>query len=543
MAVNLPIITEFNGQGINRAIAEFKRLETNSEKAAFVMKKAFLPATAALGGLAAAAGPAIKAASDLNETMSKSEVIFGNVAKEVQAFARTAARSLGQSETQALDAASTFAVFGKSAGLAGKELSKFAIDFTGLASDLASFNNTSPEDAIMAIGAALRGESEPIRRYGVLLSDAVLKQEALALGIYDGSGALTAQQKVLAAQAAIYKQTTDAQGDFLRTSEGLANQTRILSAEFDNAKAKIGQSLLPVLLEIMPHLVNMASWVGENTDLVVKLASGVGGLAAAITLANVGLKIYNVTAILTAGLNRLLASSFAGARLSVVGFTGVLSLSLLTLTELQSAMKDPWAWGEFKRLASNTAALINNIFMAVANQIRNAVTVVANGMIQIANVGIDALNALVPGNPIPKFNEYRYAAWNEGFRDFSWTPTSSNASGLTPNFMGENRGAMPSGVGLAPALPNIIPPTGTGSAAGAAARGAAAVSGGPVIYGPSPASSFTAESFMAAHESMFGPVTVNVNGGLATGAEIGESVVNALRQYNQVQGPIPVAVA
>jgi hypothetical protein len=83
-----------------------------------------------------------------------------------------------------------------------------------------------------------------LRRYGVLLNDAVLKQEAMTLGIYDGKGALTAQQKVLAAQAAIYKQTNDAQGDFMRTSDGLANSQRTLKATLDDVKVSIGQAFL-----------------------------------------------------------------------------------------------------------------------------------------------------------------------------------------------------------------------------------------------------------------------------------------------------------
>ena len=90
---------------------------------------------------------------------------------------------------------------------------------------MASFKNTSPEEAITAIGAALRGESEPIRRYGVLLDEATLKHRALALGIISTTDqALTPQQKVLAATAEIYRQTGDIQGDFTRTSEGLANR-------------------------------------------------------------------------------------------------------------------------------------------------------------------------------------------------------------------------------------------------------------------------------------------------------------------------------
>lgn len=213
--------------------------------------KVALGAGAALAGVAAAAVPLINAATDLAETQSKVGVLFGSAAGEIEAFAATAAKNFGQSKQQAMDAAATFATFGKSAGLSGKDLAKFSTDFTGLASDLASFNNTSPQEAIDAIGAALRGEAEPLRRYGVLLDDASMRQEALRLGlIKNTTQALTPQQKVLAAQALIYAQTKDAQGDFARTSDGLANKQRILSAQFANVQASIGQKLLPVALKL-----------------------------------------------------------------------------------------------------------------------------------------------------------------------------------------------------------------------------------------------------------------------------------------------------
>jgi hypothetical protein len=198
---------------------------------------------------------AVKAASDLSETVAKAGQIFGTSAKQVEDFAASAAATLGQSKQQALDAASTFAVFGKSAGLAGDDLVKFSTDFTVLASDLASFNNTTPDEAITAIGSALRGEAEPLRRFGVLLDDASLRAAALELGIVSTTkNALTPQQKVLAAQALIYKQTGDAQGDFLRTSDGLANSQRILTAQIENVKTSIGEALLPVATELFQFI-------------------------------------------------------------------------------------------------------------------------------------------------------------------------------------------------------------------------------------------------------------------------------------------------
>jgi len=231
---------------------------------------AFAVAAVAAGAMAVKIGKeAITAASDLAETVSKVGVLFGDSAKQVEAFAETAAVKLGQSKQQALNAAATFATFGKAAGLAGDDLAKFSTDFVGLASDLASFNNTSPEQAINAIGAALRGESEPLRAYGVLLDDASLRQAALELGIVSTTkNALTPQQKVLAAQKLIYEQTGAAQGDFARTSDGLANSQRILSARIENVKTVIGEALLPIALKV-------SEFVSKTLlPIIEKLASG-----------------------------------------------------------------------------------------------------------------------------------------------------------------------------------------------------------------------------------------------------------------------------
>jgi hypothetical protein len=239
-------------KGLNTAD---KQSRTFSDKLGSVLKKgavAFAALGAAAGAFAIKLGKdAINAASDFNEELQKSQVILGDGAEAVAKFASTAATKLGQSRTEALRGAANFAIFGKSAGLSGKELADFSTDFVTLASDLASFNNTSPEDAINAIGAALRGEAEPIRRYGVLLNEATLRQRAFTLGIVETTNeALTPQQKVLAAQAEIYAQTSDAQGDFARTSDGLANQQRILTASVEDLKISLGESLLPAALSV-----------------------------------------------------------------------------------------------------------------------------------------------------------------------------------------------------------------------------------------------------------------------------------------------------
>ena len=215
-------------------------------------------AMAGLGGVLAGAFAAgkikdvlvesINQASDLNEVATKTTQIFGDAAGGVEEFAKKGAKSLGQSNLAVKNAVSGFGVYGKAAGLAGADNVKFSSGLAQLATDMASFSNTSVEQATDALSAGLRGETEPLRAYGVLLDDASLRQEALAQGLITTTKeALTPQQKVLASQALIMKQTSDAQGDFERTSGGLANQQRILAASLEDTKGKLGAAFLPAV--------------------------------------------------------------------------------------------------------------------------------------------------------------------------------------------------------------------------------------------------------------------------------------------------------
>ena len=279
MAIKIPIFADYNDRGVKQAEASFASF---GRSVGNITKKAAAAFTAI--GVAAGAG-AIKAvdmASNLAESQSKVAQIFGESSAAITAFSKTAAVSLGQSEQSVLDAAGTFGIFGKAAGLGGKDLSDFSNQFTTLSSDLASFNNTSPEDAINAIGSALRGEMEPIRRYGVMLDDAAIKAEAMSQGLYDGKGALSQQAKILAVTALIYKKTNDAQGDFAKTAGGLANKTRIMKAQLTNAATTIGTALLPMALaatsffasKFIPQIENLSKTFSEKgLSGVVKMAT------------------------------------------------------------------------------------------------------------------------------------------------------------------------------------------------------------------------------------------------------------------------------
>lgn len=246
------------------------------------------------GGINYAVG-SIDLASDLSETKTAVDSLFGpESASTVNEWAENAVRTLGQTSQSALNAAKDFGVFGTAANLTGPDLVAFSTNATKLATDLASFHNTTPEEAITAIGAALRGEMEPIRRYGIIIDDAATRQEALALGIYNGTGALTAEQRVLAVNSLLYEKAGVAVGDFERTSGGLANQQRILSAAWSEAQTKLGSSLLPAVTTLVTFANDklMPIFDGVITQIGPKLGEALEkSTPAIIDLAEAGVQL------------------------------------------------------------------------------------------------------------------------------------------------------------------------------------------------------------------------------------------------------------
>jgi hypothetical protein len=217
-------------------------------------------------------GGAVGAASDLNEEVSKSQVVFGDSADTVEAFADRADRALGQSKAQAMGAAGGFGNMFRTIGLAEDAAAGMSIQMVQLASDMASFNNEDPSDMLDRLRAGLSGEAEPLRRFGVLLSEAAVKEKAYADGIAEVGAELTEQQKVQARYNLILAQTTLQQGDFARTSTGLANSQRIQAAVWENSLARIGQALLPLAKALTQFATDALPGVADAIQMVLGIA-------------------------------------------------------------------------------------------------------------------------------------------------------------------------------------------------------------------------------------------------------------------------------
>jgi hypothetical protein len=235
------------GKEFERAGGRMKGLTDVSNKLGFSMLDASVAAGAAGAAAVAFYKDTVRAASDLNETTSKTKAVFGAASDEVFAFGKTAATSVGQSQQQAEEAVATFGNLFTALGLGQKPAADMSIKLDQLAGDLASFNNVDPAQVLQDLRSGLVGEVEPLRKYGVALNAASVEQEAMRETGKRSAKQLTEAEKVTARYNLILQATKTAQGDFARTSDGLANSQRILAAEIENVKASIGTALLPVM--------------------------------------------------------------------------------------------------------------------------------------------------------------------------------------------------------------------------------------------------------------------------------------------------------
>lgn len=226
----------------------------------------FGAAAVAAGTVAAGAFgvKAVMAASDLNEQLSKVGVVFGDSAAQVTKFANQMAKDFGLPKTVILDAAGGIGLVGKASGLAQADAAKLGTNMAKLAADASSFYNVPLEEALATIKSGLVGEAEPLRRFGVLLSEAAVQEEAVALGIAKVGEKLTEQQKVQARSSLIMKGMTDASGDLERTQDGLANRIRELKGRAENFAATVGTALLPLVLKALDVFEKLGAVIGDR---------------------------------------------------------------------------------------------------------------------------------------------------------------------------------------------------------------------------------------------------------------------------------------
>jgi phage-related protein len=201
----------------------------------------------------------IETASDLAEVQNVVDTAFGESKQKMEDFADTAVKTYGISKLTAKQTGSNFMAMAAGMGLANDSASDMAVALTGLSADMASFYNVGQDVASTALKSIFTGETETLKQFGIVMTDANLQAYALSKGITKSTADMSQAEKVQLRYNYVMSQTALAQGDFAKTSDSWANQTRILSEQWKEFGATIGTVLMNVLLPAVKAINSVLS--------------------------------------------------------------------------------------------------------------------------------------------------------------------------------------------------------------------------------------------------------------------------------------------
>ena len=232
--------------------------------------------------IVAAGGAAIKFASDFEESLNKVDVAFKGSSSQVKAFAKTALNSFGIAEGSALDMAALFGDMSTSMGISQGEAAKLSTSLVGLAGDLASFKNMNIEEVTTALNGVFTGETESLKRLGVVMTEANLQQFALSQGMKGNIKDFTQAEKVMLRYEYVMSMTSNAHGDFIRTGGGAANQMRVFQEGLKELGVLFGQEMLPLFTDMVKSLNDLIKRFKELSPETKKTILIVAGITAAM---------------------------------------------------------------------------------------------------------------------------------------------------------------------------------------------------------------------------------------------------------------------
>jgi len=438
MAINIPIISEFDGKGINKAIKQFQQLETTSEKAQFAIKKAAVPAAAALAGLAAALGSATKAAMEDQQEQALLALTLQNVTgagkaqtAQIEDQISAMSRASGVADTDYRKALEALVRGTKDVGIAMKDMT--------LVMDISTATGMDSTTVAEALAKAYQGNFKALRTLSPEMAT-MIKEGASLNEVMDVLGGTFG-------------------GSTAKSAETAAGKMKIFKNSISETKESIGAALLPVLQAVLPVLNKFAAWAQDNPKAFLAIAAAIGAVAAAIVVTNIAMAL-NPFSLIAAGVALLVVALVA-------------------------------AYNKFEWFRDGINAIVNTVIGFFA------------GMV---NAALGAVNAII---------------------------SAYNAIPLLPDI---------------PKAPTInVPKLGGNEAARPAAgrMGIPRFADGGIVMGPTLAlvGEKSPEAIIPLNKMNQGGVTINVTGGLATSAEIGESVVNALRAYSRSAGPLALNIA
>jgi hypothetical protein len=335
----------------------------------------------------------VQEAGDLEQSVGAVDAVFKESAAQMHQWAATASTSVGISKNEYNQFASVLGSMLKNAGTPMEQLGDKTNKLITLGADLASMYGGTTADAIEAISAALRGEMDPIERYGISLNDAMLTQEGLRLGIQKTGGSFDTQQKQLIVQSLLFKQSADAQGNFYREQDTYQHKTQVLAAQWKDLSAQIGERFLPAAGMVaewlstqgLPLFDSFATSIANVADFLRNTIQWWGPFAIGIGVAAAAFGAYNIA-----------AAAYNGIMAAMAVANGVAEATFWGLTAAEWAALWP-----IYAIVAGIAVLVGGLILAYNNigWFRDLVNTAFTGIQIVAGIVwqaiLDAVNAFV----------------------------------------------------------------------------------------------------------------------------------------------------
>ena len=465
MAIKIPIISEFDSKGLDKAVKEFQSLEGAGAKAGYAVKKAALPAAAAVGALGYALAGATKAAME-------------DQAAQVE-LARTLNISASATDAQIAATENMISKMSLASGIADDDLRPALANLVRGTKDIGKAQEglSLAMDISTATGKDLATVSDALSKaYGGNMKGLKSLSPEMAALIKDGAD-LNTVMDVLG--GTFGGATAEAAG----TAEGQMKRFGIAIAE---AKENIGAALIPVVEKALPLLTGLGAWAQENTTTFLVIAGLIGGIAAAIVAINIALKVYNAIQVITNALTAVWNALLLANPITLVVLAVVALIAILTALYFKF---------------DGVRKIVDTVFDAITTGVKFSFDAIKTYFTAVLNIYKSIFNGIAKlwNNTIGKLS----------FEFPSWVPGLGGKGFSVPNIPMLAEGGIVTGPTLA-------------------------------MIGESGSEAVIPLDRLG---GMGGGITVNVNGGLATSAEIGQAVVNAIRAYNRSAGPANIQVA
>jgi hypothetical protein len=465
MAIKIPIISEFDSKGLDKAVKEFQSLEGAGAKAGYAVKKAALPAAAAVGALGYALAGATKAAME-------------DQAAQVE-LARTLNISASATDAQIAATENMISKMSLASGIADDDLRPALANLVRGTKDIGKAQEglSLAMDISTATGKDLATVSDALSKaYGGNMKGLKSLSPEMAALIKDGAD-LNTVMDVLG--GTFGGATAEAAG----TAEGQMKRFGIAIAE---AKENIGAALIPVVEKALPLLTGLGTWAQENTTTFLVIAGLIGGIAAAIVAVNIALKVYNAIQVITNALTAVWNALLLANPITLVVLAVIALIAILTALYFKF---------------DGVRKIVDTVFDAITTGVKFSFDAIKTYFTAVLNIYKSIFNGIAKlwNNTIGKLS----------FEFPSWVPGLGGKGFSVPNIPMLAEGGIVTGPTLA-------------------------------MIGESGSEAVIPLDRLG---SMGGGITVNVNGGLATSAEIGQAVVNAIRAYNRSAGPANIQVA